>query len=409
MFIESTPSSVSSYMSGTARLENVAPQTLTASRANLSKYAAEQALDLQWWIPHPDGEGGKSSPSPASPQPQPPAPHHSGRMTKGKALLPLHPLDIKIGADQPRGTKRSAAVAGHIDEMPNEDQGGDSEPGPRKMVTLAGRRRTTRVRFQSPLESPPSQRHRVGDDLETAETSPDGLWVAMGEDRCKPCKLVGREVCKPQWNASKICKPCVFCTGQSWSCNPPDSWLEKAATELRLKQARPKTHEDTTDDAPIEVGESPETAEPASSTTEVEVVKHQSRPQKGSKAAQATLDHEARLPTSAPARGRRKGGPVGRECAAQPPHLALPVTESSALLVGGRVGGPEFDRGIAVLFWRAELARAIAAYEAAVAYVEFVQEQYEQVLKGDVATHLSMAVEPRVKRAKTNTPRNGKR
>ncbi len=56
-------------------------------------------------------------------------------MTKGKALLPVLPLDIKMGVDQPRGTKRSAAVAGHTNEAPNEDQSGDSEPGPRKVDT----------------------------------------------------------------------------------------------------------------------------------------------------------------------------------------------------------------------------------------------------------------------------------
>ncbi len=90
-----------------------------------------------------------------------------------KALLPLHPLDIKIGVNQPHGTKRSAVVA-NIDEVPNKDQSGDSETGPRKVVTLVGRR-TTRVRFQSPPESLPKQRHRVSDDLETAEAAPDEL------------------------------------------------------------------------------------------------------------------------------------------------------------------------------------------------------------------------------------------
>ncbi|KAH8981006.1 hypothetical protein EDB92DRAFT_217405 [Lactarius akahatsu] len=46
---------------------------------------------------------------------------------------------------------------------------------------------------------------------------------------------------------------CIFCTGQSWSCNPPDSWLEKVP---HLKQARAKPH----NDAPIEVGGSSKTA-----------------------------------------------------------------------------------------------------------------------------------------------------
>ena len=110
------------------------------------------------------------------PAPQPPAPCRSDseRTTKGKALLPLHPLDIKIGVDQSRGTKRSAAVVAHVDEAPDEDQGGDSKTGPRKVVTPVGRR-TTRVRFQSPPESLPKQRRRVGDDLETAEAAPDEL------------------------------------------------------------------------------------------------------------------------------------------------------------------------------------------------------------------------------------------
>ncbi len=112
--------------------------------------------------------------------PQPPALHRLGQTTKGKALLPLHPLDIKIGIDQPRGTKRSAAVATHIDEVPDEVRGGESEPGPRRMVTPVGRT-TRRVRFQSPLESPPNKRHRVGDDLETAEAALDEPWVAVEE------------------------------------------------------------------------------------------------------------------------------------------------------------------------------------------------------------------------------------
>ena len=37
---------------------------------------------------------------------------------------------------------------------------------------------------------------------------------------------MGREACKPQWNASNPSKCCVFCTGKSWLCNPPDSWVE---------------------------------------------------------------------------------------------------------------------------------------------------------------------------------------
>ena len=59
--------------------------------------------------------------------------------------------------------------------MVNEDQGGGSEPGPRKVVT----RRTARFGFLA--SSRPGQRRRVGDDPETPEAAPDELWVAIGE------------------------------------------------------------------------------------------------------------------------------------------------------------------------------------------------------------------------------------
>jgi hypothetical protein len=91
-------------------------------------------------------------------------------------VLPLLPLDIKISGAQPRGTKRSAAVAAHIDEDRNE--GRDREPEPRKVVTPIGRR-TTRSSFLALLR--PQLRRRVGDGLEAAENTPDELWVAVGE------------------------------------------------------------------------------------------------------------------------------------------------------------------------------------------------------------------------------------
>lgn len=98
------------------------------------------------------------------------------RKTKRKDPFPR--LDIAISADRPRGTKRPAPVAAHIDE-PNEDEGRDSESESRKSVTPAGRR----VRFQSTPVSHPKQRRRitVDDDLETAEVAPDEKWVAVGE------------------------------------------------------------------------------------------------------------------------------------------------------------------------------------------------------------------------------------
>lgn len=87
------------------------------------------------------------------------------------------PLDIKIGGVQPRGTKRSAAVAAQNDEVPNEGTG-DRESVPRKVITPIGRR-TTRSSFLASLR--PQQRRRVGDSLEASEAAPDEPWVAVGE------------------------------------------------------------------------------------------------------------------------------------------------------------------------------------------------------------------------------------
>ena len=115
-----------------------------------------------------------ASPLPPSPATHLPALRRSPRETKGNPLLPLHPLDIRVGASQPRGTKRSAAIAAHIDE-PDRDQ--DSESVPRKAAVSSRRR----VRFQSPLESRPTKRRQVINDLETTEAATDDMWVAVGE------------------------------------------------------------------------------------------------------------------------------------------------------------------------------------------------------------------------------------
>ena len=151
-------------------------------------------------------------------------------------------VSARTNADHPRGNKRSATVA----DEPSEDQGEGNEPT-QKSVSPVGRR----VRFQSPALSRPKQRQRVDDDLDIAEPAPDKMWVAKGEvgpfnnfsfsrsltllqDRCKPCKLVERDICKPQRSAKGSYEYCVFCTGESSSCNPPDSWLEKAGSLLDL-------------------------------------------------------------------------------------------------------------------------------------------------------------------------------
>ncbi|KAF8266734.1 hypothetical protein EI94DRAFT_1732383 [Lactarius quietus] len=172
-----------------------------------------------------------------------------------------------ISADQPRGTKRSTTVAADIEE-PNED--GDSES--RKSVTPVRRR----VRFLSPPESRPKQRRRVDDDLEATEAAPDEMWVAVGDDRCTRCKLMRREVCKPQRNGSGSCKSCVFCTGKTWQCNPPDSWLEMVASMTHPELPPANIEDAATDDMPIEASWSSETAEASRCATKVTPVRRQS-------------------------------------------------------------------------------------------------------------------------------------
>ncbi|KAH8981009.1 hypothetical protein EDB92DRAFT_1953514 [Lactarius akahatsu] len=270
--IESTPSSVSLHVSGTTRQKNGTPPPRARSQANTSTSAVQEQL--------PDTQ---------SDQPYIPPQRRRGN-------LPVLLLDIEIGVDQPRGTKRSATIAAHSDKAPNEDLGGDGEPGPRKVATPIERACLPRYSFLCR-----SQRRRVDDDPKTAEAAAtDDLWVAVGEEGCDLCKLVGREVCKPQWDESSKppCTSCVFCMGKSQSCNPPDSWLEKAGTKLHPKPALPKTHQGISagNSTPIEVGKIPETATEASPpTTEVEVVKSQSGHDKGGKVAQTSLSNVDRI------------------------------------------------------------------------------------------------------------------
>ncbi|KAH8993897.1 hypothetical protein EDB86DRAFT_3244053 [Lactarius hatsudake] len=268
----STLPSVSSHVSGTTRRKNGSSPPGARSQANTSMSAVhEQLPDIQsdqpsqrrrWARSRPLSFSGES-PTPAvqSEMPPPPSPplRHSEGTSTGKVLLPVVPLDIKIGVDQPQDTKRSersAVISAHSsDDAPKKDLGGHGEPGPRKMVT----RRVARFAFLHR-----EKQHR------TAEVVQEELWVAVGEDRCKPCKLVGREVCKPQWDASAPlvpCKSCVFCTGKSWSCNPSDSFLANAGVPL-TKQAQQKAHQgvSTDDTVPIKVGKSSETAVKGMST-----------------------------------------------------------------------------------------------------------------------------------------------
>ncbi|KAH9071465.1 hypothetical protein EDB83DRAFT_2364062 [Lactarius deliciosus] len=232
--IEPTPSSVSSHVSGTMQQKNGTSPPRARLQANTSPCAVQEQLpdtqsDQPYIPPQRRRWAGRRSLGFSGESPTP-----TGNLT-------VLPLDIEIGIDQPRGTKRSAAIAAHSDhsdKAPNEDLG---EPGPQKVATPIERPRLPRYPFLYRI-----QRRRIDDDPKTAEAAAtDVLWVAVREERCDPCKLVGREVCKPQWDESSKppCTSCVFCTGKSWSCNPSDSWLEKAGTKLRPKQAPPKTHQ----------------------------------------------------------------------------------------------------------------------------------------------------------------------
>ena len=105
------------------------------------------------------------------PAPAPPPLSQSLLATEEKALLLVLPLDIRIRVDWRQATGHPTAVAAHIDEVPNEDQDGDSELGSRRVVRAVRRR----VRFVIPSER--RQTHRR---VETAAT-PDDMWVAVGE------------------------------------------------------------------------------------------------------------------------------------------------------------------------------------------------------------------------------------
>ncbi|KAH9071461.1 hypothetical protein EDB83DRAFT_2364048 [Lactarius deliciosus] len=117
-------------------------------------------------------------------------------------------------------------------------------------------------------------------------------------------------------------------------------------------------------------------------------------------------NHPYEHSTPAPARGRRKGTPVGRESAAQLSRLPLSITDPDDLL---SIDLPGIDPTITTLCWRMELVRARAACEVADAHKEFVEEKYEQSLERAAALGQSTAGEPRAKRRKTNTSRRGKR
>ncbi|KAN0137342.1 hypothetical protein V8E53_004787 [Lactarius tabidus] len=197
-------------------------------------------------------------------------------------------VKARVSTDDTRGTKHSATVS----DEPNEDQD-YNESETRKSVSPVGRR----ARFWRPASPRPKKRQRVGDDLDTAETALDDMWVAEGEDRCKPCKLVEREVCMPLRSARGSYERCVFCMDKSWPCNPPDSWLERVGSVLNLKQPPAQTDEVAMDDAPIVAREISGTAgaSPPSISGEAAVRRQRGPQEHGGAEVQVALNDDDRL------------------------------------------------------------------------------------------------------------------
>ncbi|KAI9450699.1 hypothetical protein BJY52DRAFT_1191606 [Lactarius psammicola] len=115
-------------------------------------------------------------------------------------------------------------------------------------------------------------------------------------------------------------------------------------------------------------------------------------------------------PMALPACRRRKLASSARVSAAPAP-LSTPVPPSAhatdaafTLLAGGVV-----DRAAALLFWRAELRRALSARAAADGYVEFVQARYADLLGEVVAPPPGPSASGLApKRARTSAARKGK-
>ncbi|KAI9429085.1 hypothetical protein BJY52DRAFT_1200674 [Lactarius psammicola] len=115
-------------------------------------------------------------------------------------------------------------------------------------------------------------------------------------------------------------------------------------------------------------------------------------------------------PTTLPARRRRKIASSARVSAAPAPlstptPLSAHATDAAFTLLAGGV----VDRAAALLFWRAELGRALSARAAADGYVEFVQARYADLLGEVVAPTPGPSVGgPAPKRAKTEASKRGK-
>ncbi|KAI9451865.1 hypothetical protein BJY52DRAFT_1190672 [Lactarius psammicola] len=122
-------------------------------------------------------------------------------------------------------------------------------------------------------------------------------------------------------------------------------------------------------------------------------------------------DHRPCLaPTALPARHRRKLASSARVSATPAPLLTpAPLSAHATDAVFTSLAGGVMDRAAALLFWCAELGRALSTRAAADGYVEFVQAQYTDLLGEVVAPPPGPSASgPAPKRARTSAVRKGK-
>jgi hypothetical protein len=151
---------------------------------NLSKFAAEQPPENQWWLPaiaSDDSDDGALTPFYyliiflTSLLCHLGAPRRSGRINKGKA--PVLPTSDDVGDAPTRGQKRIAAA-----DRPEIIDDDPSEPTPRKGKSAP----TFHVVIQSPPSTRPKRRMRkneAGDAVDVpdvSESASEQLWVGVG-------------------------------------------------------------------------------------------------------------------------------------------------------------------------------------------------------------------------------------
>ncbi|KAH8987906.1 hypothetical protein EDB92DRAFT_1874936 [Lactarius akahatsu] len=165
-----------------------------------------------------------------------------GERRSNKVKAPAPPgankdVDPLPRGQPPHGTKRSAAAAVQVEEVPDSDEGGESEPTPRE----AGKTVDRRVRFKS-SDAPPEQRRRLrGDpDSEEGEDTPDELWVARGKDRCDACKQGKKAICEPRWGTRRVSFVCKACARRKKTCNPTRVWRTKVTTLFQTRALPPR-------------------------------------------------------------------------------------------------------------------------------------------------------------------------